>query len=122
MLQPDFILLYVADPMASAAFYSGLFGIKPVESAPTFVMFVFPTGLKLGLWVRREILPAAHAEAGAAELCISRATDTAVRELFDDWKTRGMPVLLEPTKLDFGLSFVVQDPDGHRIRVFAPGE
>ena len=121
MLQPDYILLYVADPLASAAFYADLFGIPPVEKAPTFVLFVLASGLKLGLWVRHDIQPPAIAQAGAAELCISRDSDADVRNLFTDWQARGVPVLLQPTKLDFGLSFVVQDPDGHRIRVFAPG-
>jgi hypothetical protein len=25
-----------------------------------------------------------------------------------------------PTKMDFGTTFVALDPDGHRLRVFAP--
>ena len=26
-----------------------------------------------------------------------------------------------PTAMDFGFTFVALDPDGHRLRVFAPG-
>jgi hypothetical protein len=29
-------------------------------------------------------------------------------------------VLQRPVDLDFGRTFVVLDPDGHRLRVFAP--
>eukprot|EP01035_Chromulina_nebulosa_P002685 gene2685-biopygen2256 len=30
-------------------------------------------------------------------------------------------VMLEPTQMDFGHTFVATDPDGHRLRVFVPG-
>ena len=32
----------------------------------------------------------------------------------------GCIVLQQPTAMDFGYTFTVQDPDGHRVRVFAP--
>ena len=34
----NYILLAVANPAASKAFYSGLLGIEPVENSPTFVL------------------------------------------------------------------------------------
>ncbi len=37
-----------------------------------------------------------------------------------DWSLRGLPILQAPTNMDFGRTFVALDPDGHRLRVFAP--
>ncbi len=53
----NYILLAVADPAASARFYSRLLGIEPVENSPTFVLFVLPNGVKLGLWIAAEMEP-----------------------------------------------------------------
>ena len=32
----------------------------------------------------------------------------------------GLKVIQEPTDMDFGFTFVVEDPDGHRLRPFVP--
>jgi predicted enzyme related to lactoylglutathione lyase len=37
-----------------------------------------------------------------------------------EWKRRGLTIVQAPTRLDFGTTFVAVDPDGHRLRVFAP--
>ena len=58
----DYILLAVADPARSATFYSSLLGIQPVENSPTFVLYVLPNGIKLGLWIKGEIEPAPRAD------------------------------------------------------------
>ena len=50
MTETNAILLYVTSPEASARFYAQLLGRDPVEASPTFVMFVLPSGLGLGLW------------------------------------------------------------------------
>jgi len=120
MLNPDYLLLYVADPLLSEKFYAGLLGLQAVESAATFVMFILPSGLKFGLWQQGDVQPSPAALAGAGEICISRPTEAEVHTLYADWKQRGIPIVHEPMRLDFGLNFLVVDPDGHRIRVFAP--
>ncbi len=117
---PDFVLLYSRDPLKSAEFYAALFGVRPMDTAPTFVLFDLP-GFKLGLWLRSEIEPKAESEPGAAELCISRASDDEVLKLHAEWVGLGLSIIQEPARLDFGLTFAAVDPDGHRIRVFAPG-
>lgn len=53
MLSPDMTILAVADPLVSARFYQSLLGIEPVECQATFAMFVLPSGLKLGLWLKQ---------------------------------------------------------------------
>ena len=45
---------------------------------------------------------------------------TAVRACHARWQGLGVPVIQAPTEMDFGLTFTALDPDGHRLRVFAP--
>ena len=53
MALPHFVLLYVNEPQASAAFYARLLGRKPLESSPTFVMFELAPGLNWSLGAQR---------------------------------------------------------------------
>lgn len=115
----DFVLLYVDSPAASAAFYADLLGRPPVEASPTFAMFKAGNGLMLGLWSRHTVEPAATAP-GGGEIAFTVADEVAVRDLHADWSARGLAILQPPTAMDFGHTFVAQDPDGHRLRVFAP--
>ncbi len=45
---------------------------------------------------------------------------TAVDTTHADWSGRGLTILQRPTDMDFGRTFLAIDPDGHRLRVFAP--
>lgn len=117
----DFVLLYVDSPTASAAFYADLLGRPPVEASPTFAMFKAGDGLMLGLWSRHTVEPAATAP-GGGEIAFTVADEAAVRDLHADWSARGLTILQPPTAMDFGHTFVAQDPDGHRLRVFAPNQ
>jgi len=120
MTDPNFIILYVDNPPTSAAFYSNLLGHSPVESSPTFVMFALASGVMLGLWSRHTVEPAALVSGGGGELGFSVANIDAVRALYTDWSERGLTIAQQPTHMDFGYTFVALDPDGHRLRVFAP--
>ncbi|MBP2300352.1 VOC family protein [Azospirillum picis] len=117
----NFVLLHVDSPAASAAFYAGLLGRQPVEESPTFALFKAGDGLMLGLWSRHTVEPAATAP-GGSEIAFSVADEAAVRNLHADWSARGLAILQPPTRMDFGHTFVAQDPDGHRLRVFAPSQ
>lgn len=119
MADPNFIILYVDNPLASAKFYQDLLGIPPVEQAPTFVMFALPSGVMLGLWSRYTVQPAALAAGGGAELAFAVNDNATVDRLYQDWGGRGLRVAQAPVDLDFGRTFVALDPDGHRLRVFA---
>ena len=46
----------------------------------------------------------------------------AVRETYEEWTKLGLKVVQEPTEMDFGFTFVVEDPDGHRLRPFVLAE
>jgi catechol 2,3-dioxygenase-like lactoylglutathione lyase family enzyme len=115
---PNFVILYVDSPEKSGAFYSALLGRQPVESSPTFVLFVFDSGFKLGLWSRHTVEPAAEAPGGGAEIVLAVDTPAAVDAMHADWSGRGLKILQTPTDMDFGRTFVALDPDKHRLRVY----
>lgn len=119
MLTPTYYLLHVTSPAKSADFYTKLFGRVPVETSPTFALFAFEGGIKVGLWSKTTVEPATGGVPGALEIGIALNAPADVDALHDDWLEREMSVLQPPTDMDFGRSLVVTDPDGHRIRVFA---
>ncbi len=118
--EPNFILLYVKSPTASAAFYTDLLGKPPVEVSPTFAMFALQSGTMLGLWAAHTVEPPANA-VGGAEIAFAVDADNTVGAMHGAWRAKGLPVAQSPTRMDFGFTFVALDPDGHRLRVFAPG-
>jgi len=122
MIDPNFILLYVDNPKASAVFYEKLLGQALVEVSPTFALFALASGIKLGLWSRHTVEPAANAPAGAAELAFAVSDQPALTALYKDWQERGLLIIQPPITMDFGVTFVAVDPDGHRLRVFVPME
>ena len=119
MPQPNLVILYVDSPPASAAFYSDLLGVKPVESSPTFAMFAMESGAILGLWARNTVQPATSVAGGGSELAFTVADAGAVRAMHADWNKRGLKIAQTPVEMEFGHTFVALDPDGHRLRVFA---
>ena len=114
-----YLLLHVDSPATSAHFYSRLLDKPPVELSPTFALFILDSGLKLGLWSRHTVEPSGRALPGAAELGFAVDSLAEVDRLHQRWSELGQPILLAPTALDFGYTFVASDPDGHRLRVFA---
>ncbi|MBB4482509.1 VOC family protein [Rhizobium etli] len=113
------ILLYVTDAPTSARFYTTLLGREPVEMSPTFAMFILPSGLGLGLWGKAGVEPAPAAAGGGSEIGFKVATSGMVDATHADWQGKGANIVMVPTDLDFGRSFVAADPDGHRLRVYA---
>lgn len=122
MFDPNFVLIYVDSPAASAEFYTDLLGHAPVESSPTFALFALSSGVMLGCWSRHTVEPAANVLPGAVELAFTVDSIDAVHAKYADWTRRGLTIVQEPTELDFGFTFVAKDPDGHRLRVFFPNE
>ncbi len=83
-------------------------------------MFALASGVMLGLWSRRTVLPAATAPVGSGELAFALDDADAVHAVHADWSKRGLKIAQPPTDMDFGHTFVALDPDGHRLRVFVP--
>ena len=119
-MSPNFVILYVADPLASADFYAGLLGLAAVEKSPTFAMFALDSGVMLGLWARHMVEPEAHTTGGGAELAFTVSNNAEVDAMHTDWSQRGLVVAQKPVSMDFGYTFTALDPDNHRLRVFAP--
>ncbi|HLJ71755.1 MAG TPA: VOC family protein [Roseiarcus sp.] len=119
MKAPDFLLLYVDNPPASAAFYEKLLARAPVENSVNFSMFVLDSGLKLGFWRTDAVEPKPTARPGGAEIVFALDGAEAVDALCADWRKKGLPIAQEPTAMDFGYTFVALDPDGHRLRACA---
>lgn len=118
MFDRNSILLYVTDVAASAAFYTRLLDQAPVEISQTFAMFPLPSGLGLGLWSAAGVRPAPAVPGGGCEVAFRVAAPDLVDALYEAWRSRGAHIALPPTDLDFGRSFVAEDPDGHRLRVY----
>lgn len=110
-----FVLLFVANPQKSGLFYQEIFGIKPIEESPTFVMFALKNGVMLGLWSKYTAEPRVEASPGALEICFPVDDVDAV---YEDLSKKLITIAQKPTDMDFGRTFVVLDPDGHRIRIY----
>ena len=119
MQRPDFILLYVKSPQTSRVFYSWLLGVQPVEASPNFALFALPTGLKIGMWARDKVEPPVE-NVGGAEIVFTAADAGEVEQVHADWHARGLTIAQAPTAMEFGTTFTALDPDGYRLRVFAP--
>ena len=120
MADPNFVILYVDNPHASATFYADLLGRPPLEASPTFAMFALHGDVMLGLWSKHTVAPGAEGGGGGAEIALTVASAADVDATHSAWRAKGIPVLQAPTDLDFGRTFVGLDPDRHRLRVFAP--
>jgi hypothetical protein len=119
MTDPNFFILYVDNPLASAEFYAGLLGKQPLEAGPTFAMFALDSGVMLGLWSRHTVEPAALTGGGGSEVAISVADKETLQSMFSSWVKRSLVIVQQPVDMDFGHTFVALDPDDHRLRVFA---
>lgn len=117
MLTPHlgFVLLFVTNPPKSAEFYQQLFGLKPVEISPTFAMFPLANGTMLGLWSKYTAEPLVSVPAGAMDLCFP--VDD-VDAMYEQLGAKQVTIVQKPTDMDFGRTFVLLDPDGHRIRIY----
>lgn len=117
---PNSVILYVSDVKASTGFYRKILGSGPVETYPGFSVFSLSDGMTLGLQAADQIEPAAEPHIGGGELSLSNVESAdVVDRLYARWKALGISMVLEPTTLEFGYTFVAADPDGHRLRVCA---
>ena len=114
------LLFYVKDPLASANFYTKILGHGPVEVSPGFAMFQLNDGTMIGLWNRDGVKPQPTGAGGASEIGFHVESNGEVDKWHKDWTQKDATILQPPTQMDFGYTFTAADPDGHRLRVFAP--
>ncbi|HHQ6565307.1 TPA: VOC family protein [Serratia fonticola] len=118
MTTPSMTMIYVDSPEKSAEFYRQLLGTEPVEQSPTFALFIFNNGFKLGIWSKHTVEPAPAATGGGTEICFMCEQPQQVDALYQQWRDKGLTIVQSPVDLDFGYTFVTTDPDGHRLRVY----
>ncbi len=116
----SFLNLYVKDNAVSARFYNELLDIPIIEEKEGFSLLPLKDGVMLGLWMREAVEPETHETPGANEIAFAVADEEAVNMLHTAWSDRGLKISQAPTVMSFGQTFVALDPDGHRLRVFAP--
>lgn len=122
MTLPSMTLLYVDNPLNSAAFYQRLLGQAPVELSPGFALFVLNNGFKLGMWAKQGVKPVATLTGGGGELGFLCQDPQEVEARYNQWRELGLTIEQTPTEMEFGYTFVARDPDGHRLRVYALSE
>ncbi len=66
--------------------------------------------------------PAVIVSGGGTELCFDAESTEMLYSMHDDWSAKGLIVLQPPTMMDFGLTFLAIDLDGHRLRVYVPAK
>lgn len=122
MTDLNHILLYVDNPQRSAGIYEKILEKAPQESHPTFVAFVLKNGLTLGLWSKHTAEPKPNFTQSSGEIAFCVKDNVSVDSIYRDWTRLGLSVAQKPTMLDFGYTFVLLDPDGHKLRVFCAHE
>lgn len=122
MLNPNLVIFYVNDARRSAEFYAGLFDWVALESTDSFALFAPTPAFRLGVWSRYDVQPNVSGTqlSGCGEVAIPVADAAQVDALYADWSARQVAVAQAPVMMDFGYTFTVLDPDGHRLRVYAP--
>ncbi len=122
MLSPNLILLYVADPIRSSEFYQQLLGRSPDVALPSWAAFSFDNGLNLGLWSTsaRDFVSAGSGHRAEISFMVTDAAE--VEALYQQWLAQGVIIEQPPFNAIFGRTFVVLDPDGHRLRVCMPDD
>ncbi|WP_430875477.1 VOC family protein [Gilliamella sp. G0441] len=119
MFKPNSVIVYVKDVDASTEFYAKILGRPPVKTYPGFAVFLLNDNFILGLQEADKITPKAPNHYGGFELSFSDVTKNDVDAIYSAWKKLNVKIELEPQMLDFGYTFVGNDPDGHRLRVCA---
>ncbi|PIT41410.1 VOC family protein [Snodgrassella alvi] len=119
MFKPNSVIVYVKDVDTSTEFYTKILGRPPINTYPGFAVFLLKDNFILGLQEPDKITPKAPNHYGGFELSFNDVTKNDVDEIYSTWKKLNVRNELEPQMLDFGYTFVGNDPDGHRLRVCA---
>lgn len=117
---PHLTILYVASVPASSAFYQAVLGTPPLETSPGFAMFPLSEGCMLGLWKRDTVVPAVEGPSAGFELAFEHPDTAGLQSFRDTCWNAGAKVIQDIVEVDFGTTFAVVDPDGHRLRGLVP--
>ena len=78
------------------------------------------SGVMLRLWAAHAA-PLQATASGGEKIAFAMHGVSTVSALHDDWRAKGLKSVPAPAAMDFGFTFVALDPNGHRLRGFAPG-
>ncbi|WP_313013825.1 VOC family protein [Brevundimonas sp.] len=119
-LDLNLTVLYVEDPVRSGAFYRDLLGVETVASSEGFTAVPLAGGRMLGLWRKTVVKPEPQAGVGGFEIGVMVPGDNGVADRYASLQGAGHDILQPLTTMDFGPTFVIRDPDGHRVRFCQP--
>lgn len=116
-LSPNLQLIYVSDIERSCDFYKTIFNAKPIFESPRYVAFsADASGEALFAIWSGGATPDNVPRFSEIGLMLSSSED--VDRIYENWKMNPViNVLQEPSTEIFGRTFLIQDPDGHVIRV-----
>lgn len=120
LLKPNFIVLYVDNITISSQFYRELLKVDPEKDSDNFHAFKLSTDMKLGLKAKQSVEPEPDGQHGNGELAFMLDNKEQVDALFRECQARKINMLCPPDMVIYGYTFVALDPDGNRLRVFAP--
>lgn len=114
--KPNLQLIYVSDIERSTAFYKKIFNAEPVFSSPRYVAFAADGKAVFAIWTggtKPDLNIPRFSEIG-----IMLSSNQEVEALFEEWqKNPDIKIIKKPYTEVFGRTFLVEDPDGHIIRV-----
>lgn len=114
--KPNLQLIYVSDIKRSTEFYTMLFKADPVFVSPRYVAFSAGSEALFAIWTGG-VTP----DKGVrrfSEIGIMLPSNEDVDNLFKEWKKNtNITIVQQPITEVFGRTFLVEDPDGHIIRV-----
>ncbi|AWK15075.1 VOC family protein [Candidatus Fukatsuia symbiotica] len=116
--KPNLQLVYVSDIERSTVFYKTIFNSEPVFSSPRYVAFAAVDSGKalFAIWTGGTTPDAAIPR--FSEIGIMLPSNEEVDHLFEEWqKNPHIKIVKKPYIEVFGRTFLVEDPDGHIIRV-----
>lgn len=122
MPSPNMFTVYADDVEKSTAFYADVFEQPASQTIPGFAMFTWKEGWNFGIWGKDSVVPQTQTSGGATELGLPLPDNDAVDSLHQQWKAKGVSILQAPTMMGFGYTFTATDPDGNRLRPFAPAQ
>lgn len=118
----NMIAFYVTNIKVSVEFYQQLLETSPLEQSDAFAMFALPSGLLLGLWLKDTVEPKVSTLGTEAELIFSFACGSDVDKHYQLLQQKKIKLVQSLSMMDFGYTFVVCDPDNHRIRYFSESD
>ncbi|WP_340610306.1 VOC family protein [Xenorhabdus bharatensis] len=114
--KPNLQLVYVTDIARSTSFYTKIFNSEPVFSGQRYVAFSAGGEALFSIWsggTKPDLSTPRFSEIG---IMLPNSED--IDKLFLKWQQElKVKVLQEPYTEVFGRTFVIEDPDGHMIRV-----